>query len=301
MEETIAKDVIMCASYFTAEVLVYPISSLLTRVQAIFVNHTVLQRSFSIYSGGSSLLLNVPGFLLRIKISEVCDPYLRKEMHYSQFTTYVLVSSFADIFNSILRAPAENYRQQFQTGNYTSFSKFYKDYLGHLGPFSFWRGASLIFLRDSIFNTSRFWILEKAQERNLKTLRKKRAYQKYYQTSSSMSQKQEMTENFRIYTWCNILATIPAAVLTSPFDVVKTRVMTSPPEYNQTVLQIVKDIFKEEGFVTFFRGAGLRALYVCSLISLLTSLDFYLTLPIKEAEKTHKIMENKDFLSNKWS
>ena len=137
MSESSITDLIAVASYLSSEFIVYPISSAVTKVQASFVNQNALQRSFSSYAGANSIAFSIPGFLLRLKLSNICDPYFKNELHFSQFTTYVIVSSLADFCNVIIRAPAEHYRQQFQIGAYTSYMKFYRDYIGYMGPFSF--------------------------------------------------------------------------------------------------------------------------------------------------------------------
>ena len=137
MNETKIKDLISCSSYLGSEIMVYPVSSVLTKAQTFFINKNNLERPLSSFSGGNSTLFSVPGFLLRLKLAAVLDPYLKKEYQLSQFYTYAIVSTISDFFNVLIRCPSEHYRQQFQSGNYLKFSLFYKDYIGHLGPFSF--------------------------------------------------------------------------------------------------------------------------------------------------------------------
>ena len=294
MEQAKVKDMVSCGSYLGSEVLTYPISSIITRIQAVYVNQLVVQRSFSTYYGGTSVLCSVPGFLLRIKLGSVFDPYLRSEYNLSQFASYVIVSSTADLFNVLLRCPSEHYRQQFQTGGYTSFRQFYRDYLGYMGPFSFWRGASVFFLRDCIFNLTRFWILSESKEYYSRNTRIN--LDRVFGEKSVRASKERMMEEYRLHTWCNIVATIPAAIMTTPFDVVKTRIMTNLPQNNQSPMQIFREIIKEEGVLTLFRGAGLRAFYISSLLSIFTSLEFYLSIPFKEADRINKVIQFKEDL-----
>jgi hypothetical protein len=164
-----------------------------------------------------------------------------------------------------------------------------------MGTFSLWRGASLLFLRDSIFNITRFGMLEISKER-LMNKKKFLNYEDDFNLLSSKGQQKRVMEQFRAYTWANVLATIPAAIISTPFDVVKTRVMTCPPSEKQSIRNFVRDIVKDEGFFTLFRGAGLRTCYIACLISLFTSLEFYLNIPVQEAARINQMARGRDDL-----
>lgn len=83
----------------------------------------------------------------------------------------------------------------------------------------------------------------------------------------------------------NAIATIIAAVVSTPFDVVKTRVMTEVLYEAKPIRAHFKEIIKEDGFGVLFRGCGLRAFYMCSIISTFIMLDSFLSNPIDEARK----------------
>lgn len=268
---------------------------MLTRVQAIFINQQAVQKSLSVYAGCGSVVFSIPGFVLRLKLGAVLDPYIKSHYNLSQFTTFAIVSSMADALNVIFRTPAEHYRQQYQTGSYGNIKKFTHDYLGHLGPLGFWRGASVFLLRDITFNILRFGTLEKTQE-IVNSRVKRYDYEEDFNKLTSQGQKTRLMQQFRVYTWCNIFATIPAAILTTPFDVIKTRIMTCPPSHKQPIWEMTRELIKEEGFSSLFRGAGLRAFYVSTLISIFTSLDYYLNVPINEAKKAHEAFSSQEDL-----
>lgn len=110
------------------------------------------------------------------------------------------------------------------------------------------------------------------------------------------TQKAKLMGEMKRHTWFNILATIPAAILTTPLDVIKTRIMTLPPsEERMSALGHLKSIIREEGPRVLFRGAGMRCLHICTILSMYLSFEFYMAYPLEEAKKVRekmKYMEN---------
>lgn len=107
------------------------------------------------------------------------------------------------------------------------------------------------------------------------------------------SQNKKIVAEMKRHTWFNILATIPAAILSTPFDVIKTRIMTHPPsEERISALGHFKSIIREEGARVLFRGAGMRCLHICTILSLYLSLEFYLSYPLEEAKRIREKMKN---------
>ena len=53
-----------------------------------------------------------------------------------------------------------------------------------------------------------------------------------------------------------------AAVLTTPADVIKTRIMTLPAGQSFSFGQMVLEIAQKEGFAAFFKGALARSLWI---------------------------------------
>ncbi|SCV00697.1 LANO_0F08152g1_1 [Lachancea nothofagi CBS 11611] len=78
---------------------------------------------------------------------------------------------------------------------------------------------------------------------------------------------QDKTKRSRLHTWQLLtaggLAGMPAAYLTTPFDVIKTRLQIAPKEgetkYNG-IFHAAKTILREESFKSFFKGGGARVL-----------------------------------------
>ncbi|CAG9324985.1 PET8 [Blepharisma stoltei] len=299
MSQDNSKDIVKCASIILAESLLYPVSSILTRIQTNNLNILALKQPLSSFYGVGSIVTSLPAFLFRLKVCDVAHPIVQNRFGLSQFTTFFLVSGFADIVSCIIRCPTEHWRQQFQTGMYSSIKDLYKDILGYKGPLGLWSGFSVYLGREVAFNTIRFGILSYLQEREKRTptftKQQKRAnYREYFNDSASYERKQKAQAfaQFKAFQWMNTIATITAAILSTPFDIMKTRVMTDILHDHKPLRAHFNQLISEEGVFALFKGAGIRAFYMCALISSFLSLDFYLSSPIQEAQRiTQKVVE----------
>jgi hypothetical protein len=74
--EVDAKVVVTCMSAVSAEVIVYPITTLVTQAQAVTFYPSNLNRPFSTFAGCPSVLSIIPGFLLRTQMFKVVYPDL---------------------------------------------------------------------------------------------------------------------------------------------------------------------------------------------------------------------------------
>lgn len=291
MEDAQIKNYLNTSTFLISEFALYPITTMTTRVQAVYINRTVNQQKMSSFHGIGHLPFLIPGYLIRLKLSNTLDPYLQSKYNLSQIAAFSIVSSISDAANTFIKAPSEHYKQQFQSGNFTSTTKFFKEYYGNGGLSIFWKGSSVFLLRDIVFNLSRFSLLEYFKDNYQQNRMRKASYEDDFNKLSLIGQKKVMYQNFQIYTWCNILATIPAAVISTPLDVIKTRTMTQPSFSPEGPLKILRDIVKEEGIRSLFRGAGLRCFYICGIISISTSFMFYIQMSLDDADRVRKLME----------
>jgi phosphatidylinositol phospholipase C delta len=292
MEETRFKEWLTCSTYLASEYVLFPLTTSLTRVQALYVNRGVTHQKLSSFNGIGQIPFLLPGFMCRLRLSATLDPYLKSQYSLSQVTTFAIVSSLSDLINVILKAPSENYKQQMQVGSYTSARLFLKDYFSSGGIPIFYRGAGLFFLRDCFFNVIRFSLLEFLRDSYKRNTKRRRSYEEDFNRLSPLGQKKLMMENFQVYTWCNVFSTVPAAIITTPLDVLKTRLMTQPSHSQMGLKEVFIGIVQQEGWTTLFRGAGLRSFYVCSMISISTSLTFYLNLNLDDAKRVQGLIKS---------
>ena len=291
MEEANIKELVSISSYLASEFVLYPLTTTLTRVQALYVNRGITNQKLAIFNGISQVPFLLPGFYCRLKLSSTLDPLLRDKYNLAQVTTFAVVSSLSDVINVLFKTPSEHYKQQMQVGTYADFKTFFKDYYSNQGLSHFFRGSGIFILRDCIFNVLRFSLLEYFRNSYKRNLGRRKSYEREFNLLSPLGQKKMMMENFQIYTWCNIFATIPAAILTTPLDVLKTRIMTQPVLAQMSLKDTFLSLVREEGWFSLFKGAGLRSFYICSLISMSTSLTFYLNLNLDDAKRVQKLIE----------
>mmetsp|Transcript_4909 Transcript_4909/g.9193 ORF Transcript_4909/g.9193 Transcript_4909/m.9193 type:complete len:305 (+) Transcript_4909:843-1757(+) len=290
------KIVVTCMSALSGEVIAYPITSLITRAQAVTFFPSNLNRPFSIFAGCPSVLAIIPGFLLRAQLFKVVYPDLVEKKKLSSAQAFCMLSTVSDVLSSVLRAPFENYRHRMQTGEYSSLSQTATEYAGHKGPFGMWRGLTLLISRDVVFNLMRYGFLTALQndyeKRKLRARKKARYNSANDRSYLSVSKEQQALNDYKAYTWINIYATIPAAILTTPLDFLKTRVMTHPlvaPE--MSALGHLKKLHSDESLWRLFRGAGLRAAYVSIVMSACTSFSMLLMRPIERTREVEKMLE----------
>ncbi|CEP60514.1 citrin LALA0_S01e12662g [Lachancea lanzarotensis] len=113
---------------------------------------------------------------------------------------------------------------------------------------------------------------------------------------------QDKSKRPRLHTWelltAGGLAGMPAAYLTTPFDVIKTRLQIDPrkgeTKYNG-ILHAAKTIFREESFKSFFKGGGARVLRSSPQFGFtLAAYEIFQNLyPLKEKNET-KVNVNND-------
>lgn len=74
-----AKDFIKCASILGTEMLLYPVSSIITRFQATNINLPVIRQPFSVMAGVGSVFTSMPQLLFRLKVCDVIHPIIQEK------------------------------------------------------------------------------------------------------------------------------------------------------------------------------------------------------------------------------
>ncbi|CAM6082305.1 unnamed protein product [Calypogeia fissa] len=165
----------------------------------------------------------------------------------------VLAAAFGNIAASVVRVPPEIIKQRVQAG-------IYRDVLGAIqavyardGLTGFYRGYTAMVLRDVPYSALQFLTFEvlKKERQKLRVRRNK--------NEESKRGKDLMND-----LWMGAIAGAVASSLTTPLDVVKTRIMTQTPAGSIAYTGLgntVKQIWAEEGFMGFTRGMAPRVLY----------------------------------------
>ena len=131
-----------------------------------------------------------------------------------------------------------------QIGNYKSFSSSFKSIVKKEGFIGLYRGYFITVMREIPFSTIQFPLYE-FLKRKIKG--------------------NDLSLNLYESSICGATAGAVSAILTTPLDVIKTRIMTiQDVEANLSgrINKICKLIIKENGFIGFFSGLKWRVIFI---------------------------------------
>ncbi|CAM9018117.1 hypothetical protein WICANDRAFT_27829 [Wickerhamomyces anomalus NRRL Y-366-8] len=229
----------------------FPIDTVKTRLQAkggFFKNGGYK----GIYRGlGSALIASAPSASLffvtydtmKVKLQPVSESYI-KSKNLATTVTHMVSASLGEISACLVRVPAEVIKQRTQTSVANSSLDTFKILLRNDNKEGlikgFYRGWSTTILREIPFTIIQFPLYEWLKK--------------------TWSTKQNSPVNPIQGALCGSLAGGVAAALTTPLDVLKTRIMLN--EKRVSVIYLAKIIFKEEGFKVFWKGVGPRTMWI---------------------------------------
>ena len=164
----------------------------------------------------------------------------------------------AGVIESLFITPFELVKTNLQTTNNKYIINVIKDIIHINGVKGLYRGFLPTCIRQSINQSFNFSI--------------------YFKLKSMFIHKNEKPDIFKII-GITFLSSSVGPLLNNPFDVIKTRYQN--PKYKYTnMLQSCKDIIKNEGFFTLWKGVELRLFRVCGgqIITFYTieNMSFYL-------------------------
>ncbi|CAH0564095.1 unnamed protein product [Brassicogethes aeneus] len=223
------------------DVVLYPLDTIKTRLQAA--------QGFRKSGGFRGIYRGIAGqaigsgpqaslfFLTYESLKILCDPYA--DSPYAP-VMYMGSASIAEVMACLVRVPIEVIKQRRQT-THDTYSHIIANVLkeGHLGLY---RGFGSTLLRDLPFSAIQFPILEFLNHQVRKHL----------------------TNNEPLKVWeyaiCGAIAGGLTAAITTPVDVVKTRIMLS--DKNLRVMEVFRNVYKKEGIEGLFRGVVPRVAWI---------------------------------------
>ncbi|XP_050302937.1 S-adenosylmethionine mitochondrial carrier protein homolog [Anthonomus grandis grandis] len=231
------------------DVVLFPLDTLKTRLQA--------EQGFKsaggfrgIYKGlGPQLVGSAPQaalfFLTYESIKEYCEPRVPK---HAMPLVYMFGASVAEVMACLVRVPMEVVKQRKQTSaGYKSSWKILMSAYKYEGFFKgVYRGFGSTIMREIPFSVIQFPTLEFCKS--------------MYRT--------KLKNNIHLDSWevaiCGSLAGGLSAAITTPLDVVKTRIMLADRKTAKslTFLKVFKRIFKREGIRGLFSGVVPRTLWI---------------------------------------
>ncbi|KAK4178706.1 putative mitochondrial carrier protein PET8 [Triangularia setosa] len=257
----------------TVDLTLFPLDTLKTRLQspAGFFSSGGFR---GIYRGvGSCLVGSAPGAAFFFSTYEYSKSFLSANFpplptSPNQTSTpayhHMLSASLGEIAACAVRVPTEVVKQRAQAGHHggssaQAFKAIIRQY-GTLGAVGVWkelyRGWTITIIREVPFTVLQFPLWEglKSWGRG----RKQRTGRGLFGDSSSTSTSTEVSApESALY---GSVAGGFAAAVTTPLDVLKTRVMLSTEK--QSMFKVMTDILRENGVRPFFAGIGPRVMWI---------------------------------------
>jgi solute carrier family 25 S-adenosylmethionine transporter 26 len=139
----------------------------------------------------------------------------------------------------IVRTPFELIKQNMQIGKYTTIKEGVVDIFKTNGITGLYRGYFITFLREVPFGLIQYPLYE--------------YFKKRITTKSDLA-----------YAFCGAKAGAIAAFITTPIDVIKTRIMTSSDNSHSInrIIYTISNILRNESFSVLFSGVHIRVIYI---------------------------------------
>ncbi|AET37536.1 Pet8p Ecym_1298 [Eremothecium cymbalariae DBVPG len=236
----------------STDIAFFPIDTIKTRLQAkggFFYNGGY----HGIYRGlGSAVVASAPSASLFFITYDSMKYYLRPllgiyimDEQIADTMSHMVSSSIGEVSACMVRVPAEVIKQRTQThrtnSSWQTLRLLLRNKNGEGLRRNLYRGWTTTIMREIPFTCIQFPLYE--------YLKKKWA---------------SYGDGNRVPPWkgaiCGSIAGGIAAALTTPLDVLKTRLMLN--EQSIPVMQLLKHIYREEGVKVFFSGVGPRTLWI---------------------------------------
>lgn len=234
----------------TVELVMFPLDTLKTRQQAVVgtveaAAATQPAKLKGMYRGSLSGMLGsaVADALYFGTYEPTKQALLRTLPEQFNFVAHTVAAASSSLLAAFLRAPSEVVKQRLQTGQFETPIRAVRSIVRHHGPSGLYAGLSPLLLRDVPFNAIEFGVYEQLKLVFARTYRRPPA------THES-----------------SVIGAVAGAItgtVTTPFDVLKTRLMVAPlgGRY-RNIMHATRTIVAEEGVGALFRGLGPRLLWI---------------------------------------
>ncbi|KAH7301748.1 hypothetical protein KP509_23G040600 [Ceratopteris richardii] len=225
------------------ETVLYPIDTIKTRLQAVSRGAKISFKG--LYSGlGGNLAGVLPASAIFVGVYEPVKQKLQELFpdHLSS-VAQLTAGAVGGAAASLVRVPTEVVKQRMQTGQFSSAYQAVHSIASKEGLGGLYAGGGAFLLRDLPFDAIQFCLYEQ-----MKIGYKKAARRDLYDC-----------ENALIGAFAGALT----GALTTPLDVIKTRLMTQGARgHYRGVADCVVKIMREEGGSAFLKGIGPRVMWI---------------------------------------
>ncbi|KAH6561044.1 hypothetical protein BASA60_000128 [Batrachochytrium salamandrivorans] len=229
----------------TVDTVLFPLDTIKTRLQSK-AGFKASGGFSNIYAGLSSAVMgSAPSAAAFFVTYEFFKSHLSKKLPDTshQPLVHMMSASAGEIIACIVRVPTEIVKQRMQTRMYTSVPQAVGDILKREGIRGFYRGYTMTIFREIPFACVQFPLYE-----NMKKRLSSRLDRPLWATEAAL---------------CGCIAGGFAAAVTTPLDVVKTRIMLSAKAgKTASIVGTALTILSEEGPRTFLSGIGPRVMWI---------------------------------------
>jgi solute carrier family 25 S-adenosylmethionine transporter 26 len=231
----------------TAFAIMHPLDTLKTQLQTNSINLKQLTRGFYV-----SFLLAFPQGGLRLSTMEYTKSHLKTKLDYN--IASALAAICGDTASSVVKVPREVITQRLQSGMDPTKNtlKTIKLIINEQGPMGLFRGFWSTTARDWPFMVILFTTYD--------------AFKNSHSVKINQGRKDFIEISKLSSTFFGGVSGFLAGFFTTPFDVIKTKIMTTKGSAN--AFTVARLVYKDVGPRGFFVGAGARSVWwfgVCSM------------------------------------
>lgn len=234
------------AAGFTVDAILFPLDTLKTRLQLATAPKSAAQLVSGLYAGfGPAVLASAPAAAAFFGAYDFAKRVLTERLP-ERYTPlcHMLAAGVGDVAGSTVRAPFEVVKQRVQSGAYAGGGAAVRATLAKEGLGGFFAGYGSLVIRELPFDALQFPLYE-----YLKVVAARRRGRELRTWESSV---------------CGSVAGGVSAAVTTPLDVVKTRLMTqnaAMPQYDGIVHGLRK-IARQEGPAALMSGLVPRVVWI---------------------------------------
>lgn len=239
------------AAGFAVDLTLYPLDTIKTRMQS---KHGFLASGGfrQIYRGIPAVILSsAPGSAVFFLTYSNCKDLIQsrhgrgtsEKIHVSAPINDAFCATFGEIAACVIRVPTEIVKQRAQTAQ-QSLSKIILEIYSHSGRFTgFYRGYMTTICREIPFSFIEFPLWEWLKRQWM-----------LHEVKDSCTPIQSAA--------CGSLAGLTAAAVTTPLDVLKTRVMLDRSKQTKSLFPLALNILSNEGILRLYSGVLPRSLWM---------------------------------------
>ncbi|XP_050211609.1 S-adenosylmethionine carrier 1, chloroplastic/mitochondrial-like [Mercurialis annua] len=226
-----------------ADAALYPIDTIKTRMQAAHGGGKIMLKG--LYSGiAGNLAGSLPASAIFVGVYEPVKQKLLKELPENLSACAQLTAgAIGGAVSSLVRVPTEVVKQRMQTGQFTSATNAVRVIVAKEGFKGLYAGYGSFLLRDLPFDAVQFCIYEQIL------------------VAYKLAAKRDLKD-----TEIALVGAFAGAItgaLTTPLDVVKTRLMVQGPGYQyKGILDCARTVARQEGVHALLKGIGPRVLWI---------------------------------------